>query len=467
MPQVRRVLDAEVVPTLTAYLDAGGGGALDAAARLGPAATIDEVMASGLRGRGGAGFPTGVKWRTVAEMAAGRPRPVVVNAAEGEPGSFKDRAILRTNPYRVVEGAVVAARTMAAPRLVLALKASFEREVALLRAAVDEVAAAGWLDGIEVDVFEGPSEYLFGEETALCEVIDGGYPFPRLAPPFRSGIGDDIATPELEGPPTLVNNVETMANVALVLARGADWFREVGTADSPGTVVCTVSGATTDHAVGEFAMGTPLREVIDELGGGPRNAPVVAAVSGVANPILAGDELDAPLSYEGMAARGSGLGAAGFLVLDGATDPVAFAAGVSRFLAVESCGQCLPCKDDGLAISTILDRLVANQPAGTDLEELELRLSTITDGARCYLAQQHQFVVQSLLDKFADAVVAHVDGRAAAGERAPVAAVADLAGTEVALDERQLTKQPDWTWDEPWSGKHPAQRLDETGADTP
>ena len=235
---------------------------------------------------------------------------------------------------------------------------------------------AGWVDGVDVDVLEGPSEYLYGEETALLEVLDGRAPFPRLAPPYRHGadeLGDgttspadvDMAgpTPDTVAPPTLVNNTETMANVPGILAHGPDWFRSVGTPESPGTIVCTITGATARDGVGEVPMGTPLATVIDELGGGPvAGRRLVAAMSGVANPVLPAARFDTPLSYEAMAAAGSGLGAAGFIVFDDADDLVAVAAGVSRFLAVESCGQCTPCKQDGREISEILARLGRNEP---------------------------------------------------------------------------------------------------------
>ncbi|MBW3547762.1 MAG: hypothetical protein KY452_06480 [Actinobacteria bacterium] len=319
-----RILDPEPVLSLDRYVSQGGGRGLDAARRLGPIDIIDHVEASGLRGRGGAGFPTGVKWRTVAEnLSPTVPPSVVINAAEGEPGSFKDRMILRRNPYKILEGALVAATAIGADRVTVAMKASFEEELDRVREAIAAVRDAGWADGVELAVVEGPSAYLYGEETALLEVVAGRAPFPRIAPPFRHGVedvgadpfsaahvtmaGPDNATP---APPTLVNNAETLANVPGILAEGPDWYRSVGTAESPGTVVCTITGHTRRHGVAEFAMGTPLREVVDTVGGGPREGVVVAALSGVANPLLPGAELDAPVSYEGMKEAGAGLGAA-------------------------------------------------------------------------------------------------------------------------------------------------------------
>jgi NADH:ubiquinone oxidoreductase subunit F (NADH-binding) len=475
-PKHHRVLDEAPVPSLRDHIGIEGGKGLDAAKRLGPAATIDEIEAAGLRGRGGAGFPTGRKWRTVAQFAAGAHTPtVVVNAAEGEPGSFKDRAIIRRNPYRVLEGAVIAANAIGADRIIVATKATFRQEIQRLREAVEELHAEGWLDGLTIEVFEGPREYLYGEETALLEVLDGRAPFPRVAPPYRHGVdevgegGESAAqvemasdTAETSAPPTLVDNVETMANVAGILANGADWFRELGTAESPGTVVCTMSGATTRDAVGEFAMGTPLSQVIEQLGGGPRRGhQIVAVMSGVANPLIPRSLFDTPLAYETMDAIGSGLGAAGFIAFDDATDLAAVAHGVSRFLAVESCGQCTPCKQDGLAIADALDRLRRSAAEPGDLKLIDERVQTVADGARCYLAQQHQLVIGSILRLFPDQLDAHEDGASAPVEPFPIAPILDLVDEQAVLDEAELTKQPDWTYGDTWSGKAPADVIDQ------
>lgn len=475
MPVLRRVLDAQPVPDFESYLAAGGGRGYEAALRLGPLGTIEEVEASGLRGRGGAGFPTGRKWRTVAENRSDALRStVVVNAAEGEPGSFKDRMLLRTNPFRVLEGALIAASAVDADSLVLALKAKFEPELARLRAAISEVEAAGWTEGLGVAVVEGPSEYLYGEETALLEVVDGRAPFPRIAPPYRHGVeelGDDpvsAAGTMMAGPgepsiapPTLVNNTETLAHVPLILAGGPQWYREAGTDQSPGTVVCTVSGSTRRHGVAEFPMGTPLREVIEVVGGGPAGHRVVAVLSGAAHPLLPGSALDTPVSYEGMQAAGAGLGAAGFIVFDDTDDLVAVAEGMSRFLAVESCGQCTPCKQDGLALAERLRTVRESEPTGDDFEVLSDLVATVADESRCYLATQHQRVVGSLLQLFPDEVRAHLDGRRPAAGTVLVAPIADLDGDRAVLDASQGDKQPDWTYGDDDSGQSPADRIDQ------
>jgi NADH:ubiquinone oxidoreductase subunit F (NADH-binding) len=471
-----RILDPEPVESLAAYLEAGGGRGLDVARRLGPIGIIDHVEASGLRGRGGAGFSTGLKWRTVAEnLSITVPPTVVVNAAEGEPGTFKDRTLLRRNPYKVLEGALVAATAVGADRVIVAMKASFVTEVARMRSAMAEVGARAWADGLELVVFEGPSHYLYGEETALLEVVAGRQPFPRIAPPFRHGVeevgADTVSAAQVTMasednrsavPPTLVNNVETLANVPAILAEGPDWYRSVGTPESPGTIVCTITGRTRRHGVAEFAMGTPLREVIEAVGGGPApGSRVVAVMSGVANPLLPEALLDTPLSYEAMEAAGAGLGSAGFIVYDDTTDLVAVAAGVSRFLAVESCGQCTPCKQDGRTLAELLDRLRASTTDEHALTVIGDKLTTVADGARCYLATQHQLVVESVLALFPEQVRSHAAGEAEAAPPELIAAILDLEDGRAVLDEGHLDKQPDWTFDDVDSGQSPADRIDQ------
>jgi len=482
MTIVHRVLYPHPIADLDEYLARGGGEGLEAARKVDPATLIAEVLASGLRGRGGAGFPTGVKWQTVAENRSEALRTtVVVNGAEGEPGTFKDRTILRNDPYQVIEGAVIAALAVGADQVIFGLKESFGEEVGRVGRAVEEIVAAGWAQDVDLQIFEGPDEYLYGEETALLETIDGRYPFPRIAPPFRRGVREVTAGPdasaesglsgqvEMAGPdggtdppPTLVDNVETLANVARIIARGAAWFRTEGTEKSPGTIVCTVTGSTQRHGVGEVQMGTPLREVIETIGGGPRPGRQIKAVlPGVAQGLIPGALLDTPVTYEDLAAIGSGLGSGGFIVFDDSDDLAAVAAGVSRFLAVESCGQCTPCKQDGLQLSGLMDKICRSEAVEADLDVVRTRVSTVADGARCYLATQHQNVLASVLEQFPDDVQAHLGGGAAPVEPALIAELVDIVEDSALWDERHRQKQPDWTYDAEYSGQAPADRLGE------
>ncbi len=482
MTQVHRVLPPEPVRSLAEHLKRRGGRGIEVAREVEPEALIDELQAAGLRGRGGAGFPTHIKWRTVrANASAIEPTTVVVNGAEGEPGTYKDRTILRLDPYHVIEGALIAAIAVGADRIVFGLKRSFGDVGTRVRSAVAEVEAAGWAEGIELVVFEGPDEYLYGEETALLETIDGRYPFPRIAPPFRRGV-DEVVESETDAtsgsgqsshvemadgdgssaPPALVDNVETLANVPGIIARGGSWFRTEGTDESPGTIVCTVTGSVNRSGVAEFMMGTPLREVIETISGGPLPGRSIAAIlPGVSNGFILPADLDAPLSYEGMAAIGSGLGSAGFVVYDDRDDLVAVTAGVSRFLAVESCGQCTPCKLGGLALSELLDKLSRSAADERDLAAIHERVDTVADGARCFLASQQEVVVGSLFAHFGDLVDAHLTKRAPGVEPILVAELVDIDDGTALLDERHRQKQPDWSYGDDYSGQAPADRFGE------
>src|SRR5436305_10017944 len=403
MPLVHRVLPPQPIESLEEYVKARGGRGVEAASHDDAETLIEVVEASGLRGRGGAGFPTGRKWRTIRENASDAlPTTVVVNGAEGEPGTFKDRTIMRLDPYAVVEGAVIAARAVGATSVIFGLKRTFVPEVSRMRAAIAEMQREGWTAGIDLTVFEGPEEYLYGEETALLETLDGRYPFPRIAPPYRRGVTEvvehaddvgtgsglsahvDMAVPDLKtgAPPTLVDNVETMANSPRIVSRGADWFRTEGTEQSPGTIVCTITGSTRRSGVGEVLMGTPLREAIDLVGGGPRRGRHIKAVMpGVSSAVIPEHLLDTPMSYEDLAGIGSGLGAGGYIVFDDSDDMAGVAAGVSRFLAVESCGQCTACKRDGLALSELLAGVARSQAPAEKLVQIRDLVDTVSEGA--------------------------------------------------------------------------------------
>ncbi len=478
MTALSRVLDLRPVTSRAEWARAGDATGLSVAARTTPADLRAMITAAGLRGRGGAGFPTGRKWHTVAANATGGidPPTLVVNGAEGEPGCFKDRALMRTNPHRVVDGALIAARATGAAGVIVALKRTSVTELEAMEAALADATAAGLTDGLTTRVFAGPTEYLLGEETALLEAIDGRPPFPRIAPPFRRGV-EEIASPggqdhsrsaareELAGPttetvapPTLVENVETIANLPGLVAQGVEWYRETGTIESPGTVLCTVSGSTPRAGVGEFAMGTPLREVLEALGGVTHER-VRAVMIGVSSPLLRPEELDVPLTYEALAAVGSGLGTAGFIVLGPDDDLLAVAAGAARFLAVESCGQCTPCKEDGREIAERLAAaLTADHDAAADLVVVDERLRTVADGARCNLASQQQAVVGSILARFPE-VVARAEPRPRSGEVHAVAPIRDLVDGRFVLDADEIRKQPDWELGTVDSGQTPSDRL--------
>jgi NADH:ubiquinone oxidoreductase subunit F (NADH-binding) len=470
--QVPVLLADPPVTDVTKYLAGGGGEAYRRARSLGPGGTIQEVLLSGLRGRGGGGFPTGRKWQSVRDAGLSEQRfsggPdssfstfVVCNAAEGEPSTFKDRAILRADPYSVVEGVAVAAFAVGAERAFIGTKERFGPEGEGLATAIDELFDAGVIGDVPIQVVLGPDAYLYGEETGLLQVIEGGDPLPRNVPPWIEGLfatvpalgwsapPGGVATEFAASNPTVVNNVETLATVTRVLQRGPEWHRSLGTAQSPGMLVATVVGDVARPGVGEVEMGTPLGEVIERVGGGVRPGRRIKAVlSGVANPVVTGDQLAVPCSYEGMEAIGSGLGAAGFLVLDDTASMVEVARVLSRFLYVESCGQCPACKLGCGAVTDGLDALARGEAVPDDLDVLAYRLRTVTDGNRCYLPVQEQRVVSSILQAFPDEVAAALDGQPLPERGFLVPKLDDLADGVATLDGRQAAKRADWTYAE-------------------
>ena len=425
-----------------------------------PGALVQEVQLSHLRGRGGAGFPTGTKWSSVLH-GEGETHYAVCNAAEGEPGTFKDRLLMRRNPYVVLEGLLIATHAVTAAAAYVATKSSYEREVTSLSGALEEMIAAGWVD-VPVHIVTGPEEYLFGEEKALLEVIEGNEPLPRWLPPYLHGLfatmpqtgweagpADALVRAEGEANPTLVNNVETLANVPYILAHGPEWFRAMGTAESSGTVCCTVIGDVVRADVVEVQLGTPLADVIERCGGVAAGRSVRAVLSGVSNAVITADLLATPVSYEDLAAAGSGLGSAGFIVYDDSTCMVEVAAMMSRFLSVESCGQCPPCKLGTGAITEALDRIVAGSGTDRELAVIGERLRIVTDGNRCFLPVEEQQLISSLLREFPMDFAYHLDhGRCPRPRQLPIPKIVDIADGVVTYDLRQARKRPDWTYDD-------------------
>jgi NADH-quinone oxidoreductase subunit F len=443
------------------YVAAGGGRALARQRERGAEWVLDELDRSGLRGRGGAGFPSGRKWRSVVSGGAALgDRYVAANGAEGEPGTFKDRPLLRANPYRVLEGLSIAANVVGAREAFIAVKASFHREVVALERAMREMADADLLCDAPLTLITGPEEYLFGEEKGLLEVIEGNEPLPRWLPPYIHGlfattpqegwsagpgrIDDDIE--RVGSNPTLVTNVETLANVPAIITRGADWFRTMGTSATPGPLLCTVVGDVVRAGTAEIEPGTPLRDVIQQVGGGPRPGRTVKAVlSGVSNPALTAAELDVPVSYEGLEAAGGGLGSAGFIVYDDTRNMVAVARMASRFLYVESCGQCRACKLGCGEITRALDRIAEGTGTDHDIEAMGERLAGVTDQNRCYLGTEEQRLISSLLRRFPEDFASELEG-APLAEELPVPKIVDIDDGVAVYDDNQLRKQPDWTY---------------------
>jgi NADH-quinone oxidoreductase subunit F len=382
---------------------------------------------------------------------------VVANGAEGEPASFKDRTLIRSDPYRIVEGAAIAAFAVGAPVVYLATKRSYVREVQALSRAALELSGSGLLGDLTLNIVEGPDEYLFGEEKALLEVIEGRDPLPRLVAPWQFGLFSTAAIGGWEAEskpldhransnPTVVNNVETLANAAHILANGSSWFRSMGTEQSPGTLITTVVGAVQIPGVHEVECGTTFRSLLERCGGPLPGHSYKAAFSGVSNPVLMADAFDTPLSYEGFATAGSGLGAAGFVVYDSTTNMTSVAREVSRFLSIESCGQCQPCKRGTMAITAELAALEDGFGSDAVLTAIGAHLRTVTDANRCSIGMQEQTLVSSILRCFPADIAACIES----SDPLPhvlIPLIKDI-GTDgsVTYDYRHTFKQPDWTY---------------------
>jgi len=378
------------------YLARTGESAVERARATPPEVLVEELLSSGLRGRGGAGFSTGVKWRTLQD----HPCPtkyIVCNAAEGEPGTFKDRYLLRKNPYATLEGMLIAAHAIGAAKGYLAIRKSFEREAQRVREALEEMMPV--MDGFVIELVLGPEDYLFGEEKALLNVIEGEGPLPREAddPPYEHGL---FATPGSPNP-ALENNVESYAHVPSIVRHGAASFRELGTSDTPGTLLFTISGDVAKPGVYEREAGITLRELIYDVAGGVGEGRTVKAVlPGVSAAVIGGELLDTPADFGHLAAIGSGLGSAGFVVYDDRRSAALIAQAAARFLYVESCNQCSACKSSLGVASEALDDIVEGKDPSSSPERVILAARHAPQGNRCYLPVQGSVLIPSLVNRF-------------------------------------------------------------------
>ncbi len=381
------------------------------------------VRESGLRGRGGAGFSTGLKWSFMPkEPAPERPHYLIVNADESEPGTCKDREILRHEPHKLIEGTLLAGVGIGAHTAYIYVRGEFEAERRCLEAALTDCYADGLLGpdacgsgyDFEVHVHRGAGAYICGEETGLIESLEGKKGFPRLKPPFPASAG-------LWGCPTTVNNVETIAVVPTILRRGAPWFGGIGRAQNTGTKLFCVSGHVERPGTVEAAMGIPLRELIEQHAGGVRGGwdNLLAVIPGGSStkvlPAAACEDLR--MDFDGLREAGSALGTAGVIVMDRSTDIVAAIARLSHFYWHESCGQCTPCREGTGWVSRIMDRFVAGAAAPSDLDTLEAICGQIEGHTICALGDAAAWPVQGLLAHFRDELERRV-----AGGRRPLAA---------------------------------------------
>lgn len=380
------------------------GKAYAKAVELGPDGVIAQVKAANLRGRGGAGFPTAVKWANIRSEACPT-KFVVCNAAEGEPGTFKDRTLIRLNPYVLLEGVAIAAFAIGAQAAYIGMKQTFTREYERLEAALAEMTQAGLLGDIPIHLAMGLDEYLLGEEKGLLEAIEGNFPFPRILPPYQQGLFVPQGMFAAEGAenPTSVNNVETLSHVTRIVLHGAEGFKAIGSPEHPGTGIFTLLGDVERPGVYELPTGTPFRTLLEEYGGGMKGGrPFKMMLSGVSSGALTAAHLDVPMDLPSMKAAGSGYGSGGYIVYDDTADAVVVAALYSRFLANESCGQCPSCKTGTAWITTHLEHMLNGKANAHDLKVIDNALDRVVAGNRCFLPVAERTLISSLLADFTE-----------------------------------------------------------------
>ncbi len=394
------------------YLAHGGYTALKKALfEMTPKDVIQEVMASNLRGRGGAGFPTGLKWSFVPKDTD-KPKYVVVNADEGEPGTFKDRDILRFDPHLMMEGALIAAYAIGARETYIYIRAEYYAEYRILLEEIEAAYKKNLLGhsilGSNFDhdmyVFLGAGAYICGEETALLESLEGKQGQPRLRPPYP-------ATHGLYGCPTVVNNVETLANVPFIIEKGAQWYTQFGTEKSTGPKIFSISGAVQKPGNYEFPLGSlTLGELIYEVAqGGPPGRKIIGAFpGGISAPVLTPEEFDTPLDYESLAAKKTMLGSGAVMVMDDTFSPVTYARRMVQFFSHESCGKCTPCREGVPWLLKILRKIEAGKGTQHDLQLLRNVADGIEGTTFCPLGHSAAVVLKSFLDKFPEAFEAAV-----------------------------------------------------------
>ena len=368
-------------------------------------AIIDEMKASGLRGRGGAGFPTGLKWSFMPKGEGPRPHYLVVNADESEPGSCKDRDILRHDPHKLVEGCLVASFAMGAHVCYVYVRGEYYNEAAALQKAVDEAYAAGLLgknaagSGWDFDLFvhRGAGAYICGEETALIESLEGKKGMPRLKPPFPAAVG-------LYGCPTTVNNVESIAVAPTILRRGSAWFSALGRPKNAGTKLFSISGHVNKPCNVEEELGIPLRELIDHYCGGVRGGwdNLLAVIPGGSSvPLIPKSVCDTVLmDFDSLRDVKSGLGTAAVIVMDKSTDVIKALARLAKFSKHESCGQCTPCREGTGWMMRVMDRMVLGRAEIAEIDVLEKVTRQIEGHTICALGDAAAWPIQGLIRHF-------------------------------------------------------------------
>lgn len=397
---------------LATYRADGGYGALEKALGMPPAAIVDEVKKSNLRGRGGAGFATGLKWTFLPKDV--RPRYLTVNGDESEPGTFKDRYIIEHDPHQLVEGIAITCYALDIHVAYVYIRGEFAKQARILEQAIAEARAAGIIGpkvlgrdfDLEIHVHRGAGAYICGEESALLESLEGKKGYPRLKPPFPAVVG-------LYGKPTIINNIETIANIPWIVAQGGEAFAALGTGKSGGTRLFCVSGHVNRPGVYEKPVHYNLQKLIMEDCGGIVGGRKVKAVipGGSSAPVLAASEIDVSMEFDALKAAGTMAGSGGVIVFDDSTCMVRALSRVSKFYAEESCGQCTPCREGTPWMEGVVEKIEHGHATAADLAKLEQMAKNVMGNTICALGDAAAMPVLSFLKKFRDEFVAHVEAR--------------------------------------------------------
>jgi bidirectional [NiFe] hydrogenase diaphorase subunit len=384
------------------YIAEGGyQGLQKAIAEHTPAEVVEEITKSGLRGRGGAGYPTGLKWATIAKMPPGQ-KYVICNGDEGDPGAFMDRSVMESDPHRVLEGMAIAAYAVGANQGFIYVRAEYPLAISRLQIAIRQANRLGLLGtgifdspfNFRVDLRIGAGAFVCGEETALIASVEGkrGMPKPRPPYPAEKGLWDC---------PTLINNVETFANIAPIMNKGGDWFASIGTAKSKGTKIFALAGKIRNTGLIEVPMGLSLRTIIEEMGGGsPTGAIKAVQTGGPSGGCIPASLLDTPVDFESLQALGSIMGSGGMIVMDDTSSMVDVAKYFMEFCMDESCGKCIPCRAGTVQMHTLLDKIAKGDASGHDLETLEDLCDMVRNTSLCGLGQSAPNPVLSTLRYF-------------------------------------------------------------------
>jgi NADH-quinone oxidoreductase subunit F len=406
MPIRKIVLDGtngHDLTQLAAYRETGGYRQLERARSTEPSAVLQEIITANVRGRGGAGFPMGRKASFLAKDT-GKPVYLVVNADESEPGTFKDREIMFKVPHRLLEGCLITAHAIGSRNVFIYIRGEYLREFELIRTALDQAREAGLLGGVTVVLHRGAGAYICGEETALLESLEGKRGQPRSKPPFPAVQG-------LYASPTLINNVETIATVPKIIELGGAEYAKIGVANSSGTRVFSLSGNVANGGNYELPLGTTLRELIYDIGGGiPEGRALKAIIPGGSSvPVLTAADVDARLDFDSMAALKTFLGSGAVIVIDERCCMVQLGLRVAQFYMHESCGKCTPCREGTRWMVQILEKI---EDGGAEQSELDLLLSVcdrILGKCLCPLGDAAAMPVASYVDKFRDEFQRHLD----------------------------------------------------------